>query len=37
MRCEMCKFKLHAEYVKYKDTNNNPYCYNCYIVIGGRP
>ena len=36
MICTICKFKLDPRYVKYKDTASQPYCQNCYVIIGGR-
>mgnify|MGYP003673742282 CR=1 FL=1 len=28
--CSICKCKLALNYVRYKDTNESPYCYVCY-------
>ena len=36
MRCTICKFILDPRYVRYKDTAGQPYCQDCYIVIGGH-
>ena len=36
IRCTMCKFKLDPRYVRYKDTAEQPYCQNCYVIIGGN-
>lgn len=33
--CNTCKHRLAFEYVKYRDTNGNPYCQMCYLQIGG--
>ena len=33
--CAVCKYKLHPQYIKYRDTNGSPYCRECYIQIGG--
>jgi len=35
MNCSMCKWSLSEGYIKYKDTNGNPYCQQCYVEIGG--
>jgi len=35
MNCTLCKWKLHPEYIKYKDVEAQPYCQQCYIQIGG--
>ena len=36
IRCTMCKFELDSRYLKYRDTTGNPYCQNCYVIIGGQ-
>ena len=35
MKCKLCKWNLNPRYAKYKDVVGNPYCQQCYIVIGG--
>jgi len=35
MNCNQCRCRLALEYVKYKDTEGNPYCQICYVRIGG--
>ena len=36
MQCGLCKCNLHPKYIRYKDINGNPYCQQCYTVIGGQ-
>ena len=36
MECTLCKFQLDPRYAKYKDITGQPYCQQCYIVIGGQ-
>ena len=36
MECKLCKWALAPEYIKYRDIEGNPYCQQCYIVIGGQ-
>ena len=36
MNCGLCKWELAPEYVRYKDINGNPYCQECYKIIGGQ-
>jgi len=33
MNCNICKWPLKEEYIKYKDTAGNPYCYMCYMRL----
>ncbi len=28
--CNTCKCRLALQYVKYRDTAGNPYCWTCY-------
>jgi hypothetical protein len=36
MKCRLCQWPLAVEYIKYKDIEGNPYCQECYKVIGGQ-
>jgi len=36
MNCRLCKWELNSKYIKYKDIEGNPYCQQCYLVIGGK-
>ena len=36
MNCGLCKCQLDSRYVRYRDINGNPYCQQCYTVIGGQ-
>lgn len=36
LNCGLCKWQLAPEYVRYRDINGNPYCQECYKVIGGQ-
>mgnify|MGYP003117806925 FL=1 len=36
MNCGLCKCRLDERYIRYKDMNGNPYCQQCYQVIGGQ-
>jgi len=36
MNCGLCKCQLDTRYIRYKDKNGNPYCQQCYQVIGGQ-
>ncbi len=35
MVCKLCKCPLDSRYVRYRDIEGNPYCQQCYLVIGG--
>ena len=36
MNCRLCQCQLMAKYIKYRDIEGNPYCQQCYTVIGGQ-
>ncbi len=35
MECMMCKHKLDARYVRYKNVRGEPLCQICYVKLGG--
>jgi hypothetical protein len=37
MKCNLCKkWELDIRYAIYKDSVGNPYCRECYGIIGGQ-
>jgi len=36
MNCRLCQCQLTPKYIKYRDIEGNPYCQQCYTVIGGQ-
>jgi|AACY02.13.fsa_nt_gi hypothetical protein len=36
MKCRLCQWALEPKYIKYRDIDGNPYCQQCYTVIGGQ-
>ena len=36
MNCRLCQCQLAEQYIRYRDIEGNPYCQQCYTVIGGQ-